>query len=150
MKTIRINRALPSVLLILLFISEGSSQYRGRGGDDSSYSHCTRNCAPFSGQARYQCMKTCISAKRRSSPRGGRRNSKYSRCAGVCKSLKGLDSVKCIRLCMERGSTGDSKSPSRKERKSAMEKDCERRCEVLDGTYRYRCIRTCRSRYKRQ
>ncbi len=149
MKTTGIHPALLIPLIILIFVTSGSSQYRSRGGYDSSYSHCTQNCRSFTGQARYQCIKTCISATKKSRPGNGRRKSKYSQCAEVCKSLKGLNSVKCIRLCMERGTTESKTSPSLKSQKSEMEKNCERRCEALDGTYRYRCIKSCRDRYRK-
>ncbi len=136
-----------AVIIAFLFIIEGSSQYRSGSHGGDAYSTCSENCKSFTGQARFQCLKTCVSATRRNRRGGERDRSKYSKCAEVCKSLKGLDSVKCIRICMDRGS-GNTNMRREKE-ESSMLKSCKRRCEVLDGNFRYRCISSCMNRHRR-
>jgi len=141
------KKILTAVIIAFLCIIEGSSQYRSSSQGGDAYSTCNENCKSFTGQARFQCLKTCVSATRRTQRGGKRDRSKYSRCAEVCKSLKGLDSVKCIRLCMDRGT--ENTNVRREKKESSMLKNCKRRCEVLDGNFRYRCIRSCMNRHRR-
>ncbi len=68
----------------------------------SSYTECENRCSGFSGQSRYQCLKTCIRAKKRQDAGGNRVKKKMERCEELCKDLSGLDSVRCLRLCLDK------------------------------------------------
>lgn len=113
--------------------------------DTASITECETRCQPLSGEARYKCIKTCLSSKRRSdSVSENKKKGSFQECEQACSSLTGLEGIQCIRTCMENRRTD---TPVRKEtdkEKPAAVAACESRCGILTGDLREKCLARCR------
>lgn len=131
-----------SKIIILLFVS---AVVRVTAADSTSMTECETRCQPLTGDARYRCIKTCLSSKRRSEPvPDARGQGSYKDCEASCSSLTGLENVRCIRTCMENKRASAPIKKESKIEKSAAVTACESRCEVLTGELRDKCLARCK------
>jgi hypothetical protein len=113
-----------------------------RAGDASIYDECSSFCSGFTGEERYQCIRTCVNTKRRNEPPAGDSVKKrMNQCEEICKAYTGLEKIRCIRTCL------DTNKPPRPQNKGIITKKedpCEARCGVLSGALKDKCVLRCR------
>jgi hypothetical protein len=131
-----------SITIFLLF---AAAIVQVTAADSTSMTECETRCQPLTGEARYRCIKTCLSSKRKSEtvPDAHGQGS-YKDCEASCSSLTGLENVQCIRACMENKRASTPIKKDSKIEKPAAVTACESRCEVLTGELRDKCLARCK------
>ncbi len=87
-----------------------------------------------------KCIETCSRMSRREKKRESP-NDNFSKCDEVCKSFKGIDNIRCIRICLEKIKERENKS-----RGGSVKPDdpCSGRCSVFNEPMKSQCFRKCR------
>jgi len=69
---------------------------------DRHYLECEQTCASSTGSAQFDCLRVCISTKKRMGPvNKNNTKEKMITCEDACKDLNGLENVRCVRKCIE-------------------------------------------------
>jgi len=114
---------------------------RGASGTGSE-GDCDARCSVLEGEARYKCLKTCVSTRKKHRPAGENRvKEKIRDCESACEQHKGIDNIVCRRLCLH-----NKRFVPRQKKESAAQdtpSPCESRCRVLTGPNRDNCLARC-------
>ncbi|HOT43663.1 MAG TPA: hypothetical protein PLM53_04350 [Spirochaetota bacterium] len=126
----------------LLFLPPSTvTAVRGTSVSDRE-SDCNSRCSVLEGEARYTCIRTCVSARKKNAPSGENQVKKKIRdCESACEQYKGIDNITCRRVCL------DNKLYAAPQKKETVPHEspspCETRCNVLTGPVRDNCIARC-------
>ncbi|MCP4134333.1 MAG: hypothetical protein GY754_25385 [bacterium] len=113
---------------------------------DPGHTECLDRCKGFAGQAKYKCLKTCLSTKKRSGMGKKKKpNTSYKECSEICKIYKGADGVKCIRICLDKNKNMSDTTKKKVDRKHRV---CGERCKELVGYNKYKCLEMCERNQK--
>lgn len=113
-----------------------------RASGEESYGECEARCGALTGEAKYRCLRTCISTKKRQSPRreSGSHNS-YRECVERCGEGRGLEKIRCIRICMDE--KREAATIVKDAAQETARSHCERRCAMLSGPMKEKCLARC-------
>ena len=137
--------ALLKMLPVIMVLLAGMAIAPVRADDAAWLTECESRCQPLSGEERYRCIQTCLSAKRKAGTTTGRRSGgTYQECSEACSSLSGLEGIRCIRTCMESGSSQQPANPEKNVQKPDAVTACESRCGILTGELKDTCIARCK------